>query len=386
MTARAIINPAMMIWAREYAGFINGYEEQLPKDIKERYESWESGDNYPTWNQLRNVSKKYHIPTAFFFMNCPPHFDNLPKIVNYRKLDVDSIYETKSPSLINDIRKSENRREIYLELLTELDEEVVTFKIPDLEIDKKIFADYIREVLEVPLSTQKSWYKESKHYNFLNKWKEILNKKLGILIFETEGVLLEEMRALCIFHNQIPIILLNGKDSVNGRIFSLFHELTHLLLGESAICGDDENTQEEIFCNAVAGEFLVPEEDLIINSDSSRELLSYKSLKNLYDSYGVSEHVIVRRLLDINKITKNDYISYINNYEESSSNSLGSSGNYLNNMIKYNSRAYYSLILDAYDLGIINSLEFSKFTELGKIYQFTGPGLTSFRQIMAIPH
>ena len=366
MTARAIINPAMMIWAREYAGFINGYEEQLPKDIKERYESWESGDNYPTWNQLRNVSKKYHIPTAFFFMNCPPHFDNLPKIVNYRKLDVDSIYETKSPSLINDIRKSENRREIYLELLTELDEEVVTFKIPDLEIDKKIFADYIREVLEVPLSTQKSWYKESKHYNFLNKWKEILNKKLGILIFETEGVLLEEMRALCIFHNQIPIILLNGKDSVNGRIFSLFHELTHLLLGESAICGDDENTQEEIFCNAVAGEFLVPEEDLIINSDSSRELLSYKSLKNLYDSYGVSEHVIVRRLLDINKITKNDYISYINNYEESSSNSLGSSGNYLNNMIKYNSRAYYSLILDAYDLGIINSLEFSKFTELGK--------------------
>ena len=366
MTARAIINPAMMIWAREYAGFINGYEEQLPKDIKERYESWESGDNYPTWNQLRNVSKKYHIPTAFFFMNCPPHFDNLPEIVNYRKLDVDSIYETKSPSLINDIRKSENRREIYLELLTELDEEVVTFKIPDLEIDKKIFADYIREVLEVPLSTQKSWYKESKHYNFLNKWKEILNKKLGILIFETEGVLLEEMRALCIFHNQIPIILLNGKDSVNGRIFSLFHELTHLLLGESAICGDDENTQEEIFCNAVAGEFLVPEGDLIINSDSSRELLSYKSLKNLYDSYGVSEHVIVRRLLDINKITKNDYISYINNYEDSSSNSLGSSGNYLNNMIKYNSRAYYSLILDAYDLGIINSLEFSKFTELGK--------------------
>ncbi|MBQ2613502.1 MAG: ImmA/IrrE family metallo-endopeptidase [Methanobrevibacter sp.] len=366
MVARAIINPAMMTWAREYAGFTNGYEEQLSEDFKKRCESWEKGDSYPTWNQLREASKKYHVPTAFFFMECSPEFDNLPEIINYRRLDVDSIYENNSPKLINNIRKSETRREIYIELLQDLNEEIIEFEVPNLEEDKKIFANYIREVLDVSLDTQKSWYKESKHYNFLNKWKEILNEKMGVLIFETEGVLLEEMRALCIFHDKIPIILLNGKDSVNGRIFSLFHELTHLLLGKSAICGDDENTEEEIFCNAVAGEFLVPEDDLIKNISPEISVLSYGSLRNLYNLYGVSEHVIVRRLLDTNQITKNDYVSHINNYEESSSSSTSSSGNYLNNMIKYNSRAYYSLVLDAYDLGVINSLEFSKFTELGK--------------------
>lgn len=366
MTTRAIINPAMMTWAREYAGFTNGYEEQLPNEIKEKYESWENGDTYPTWNQLRKVSKKYHVPTAFFFMDCTPNFNNLPNIINYRKLDVDSIYEINSPNLINNIRKSENRRNIYLELSHDLNEKVIKFEVPNLEMDKKIFADYIREVLDIPISTQKSWYKESKHYNFLNKWKEVLNEKLGILIFETEGVLLEEMRALCIFHEEIPIILLNGKDSVNGRIFSLFHELTHLLLGESAICGDDDNTKEEIFCNAVAGEFLVPEEDLISNINPNIELLSNASLRNLYNLYGVSEHVILRRLLDTHKISNNDYSAHISNFNEPVLGSSSSSGNYLNNMIKYNGRAYYSLILDAYDLGIINSIEFSKFTNLGK--------------------
>lgn len=366
MTTRAIINPAMMTWAREYAGFTNGYEEQLPNEIKEKYESWENGDTYPTWNQLRKVSKKYHVPTAFFFMDCTPNFNNLPDIINYRKLDIDSIYEINSPNLINNIRKSENRRNIYLELAHDLKEDVIGFEVPNLEMDKKIFADYIREVLDIPISTQKSWYKESKHYNFLNKWKEVLNEKLGILIFETEGVLLEEMRALCIFHEKIPIILLNGKDSVNGRIFSLFHELTHLLLGESAICGDDDNTKEEIFCNAVAGEFLVPEEDLLSNINPNIELLSNASLRNLYNLYGVSEHVILRRLLDTHKISNNDYSAHISNFNEPVLDSSSSSGNYLNNMIKYNSRAYYSLILDAYDLGIINSIEFSKFTNLGK--------------------
>lgn len=366
MVTKAKINSAMMKWAREYAGFTRGHEERLPKDIKSKYEAWEKGENSPTWNQLREVSKKYHIPTAFFFMDCPPNFDNLPNMINYRKLVADSIYETNSPNLINNIRKSETRREIYLDLLNELNEDILLFKVPKLEHDTKIFSNYIREILGISLSTQKSWYKEVNHYNFLNKWKEVLNEKLGVLIFETEGVLLEEMRALCIFHEKIPIILLNGKDSVNGRIFSLFHELTHLLLGESAICGDDENTKEEIFCNAVAGEFLVPEHDLNISINGVTDLLSYNSLKKLYNSYGVSEHVILRRLLDANKISRRDYISYINSYEESFSKSSGSGGNYLNNMIKYNGKAYYSVILDAYEVGIINSLEFSKFTDLGK--------------------
>lgn len=366
MITKAKINSAMMKWAREYAGFTHGHEERLPKDIKSKYEAWEKGENSPTWNQLREVSKKYHIPTAFFFMDCPPNFDNLPNMINYRKLVADSIYETNSPNLINNIRKSETRREICLDLLNELNEDILLFKVPKLEHDTKIFSNYIREILDISLSTQKSWYKEVNHYNFLNKWKEVLNEKLGVLIFETEGVLLEEMRALCIFHEKIPIILLNGKDSVNGRIFSLFHELTHLLLGESAICGDDENTQEEIFCNAVAGEFLVPEHDLNISINGVTDLLSYNSLKKLYNSYGVSEHVILRRLLDANKISRKDYISHINSYEESFSKSSGSGGNYLNNMIKYNGKAYYSVILDAYEVGIINSLEFSKFTDLGK--------------------
>ena len=366
MVTKAKINSAMMKWAREYAGFTHGHEERLPKDIKSKYEAWEKGENSPTWNQLREVSKKYHIPTAFFFMDCPPNFDNLPNMINYRKLVADSIYETNSPNLINNIRKSETRREIYLDLLNELNEDILLFKVPKLEHDTKIFSNYIREILDISLSTQKSWYKEVNHYNFLNKWKEVLNEKLGVLIFETEGVLLEEMRALCIFHEKIPIILLNGKDSVNGRIFSLFHELTHLLLGESAICGDDENTQEEIFCNAVAGEFLVPEHDLNISINGVTDLLSYNSLKKLYNSYGVSEHVILRRLLDANKISRKDYISHINSYEESFSKSSGSGGNYLNNMIKYNGKACYSVILDAYEVGIINSLEFSKFTDLGK--------------------
>lgn len=366
--AVAKINKDMMYWARKYAGYVNGYENELPKDIRDKYESWESGEKFPTWIQLRNVSKKYKVPTAFFFMKNPPEYNSIPTLVNYRKIDGNSIYENNSPFLIDNIHTSENRREIFIELSEDMDETIPSFKRFEGEINKYNIASFIREKLTVSLDTQKSWLKKDNrkdkdHYNFLNNWKEVITEKMGVLIFETYDVDIEEMRGLCIYHDVVPIILLNGKDSVNGRIFSLFHELTHLLLGESAICGDDLERDIEVFCNAVSGEFLVPEKDLIKNL---RNRPFDELLKDLSNLYGVSEHVILRRLLDSNKITKEDY-DLKTDYDEfiqSSNKSKGNSGNYYRNMIKYNGKPFYSLVLSAYELGIINGSDFSKFTGL----------------------
>lgn len=366
--AVAKINKDMMYWARKYAGYINGYENELPKDIKEKYESWESGEKFPTWVQLRKVSKKYKVPTAFFFMKTPPEYNLIPTLINYRKLDVNSIYENNSPYLIDNIHTSENRREIYIELSEDLDETILPFEKFEGEINKYNLSSFIREKLDVSLDTQKTWLKkdnrkDKNHYNFLNNWKEVITEKMGVLIFETYDVDINEMRGLCIYHDILPIILLNGKDSVNGRIFSLFHELTHLLLGESAICGDDLERDIEVFCNAVSGEFLVPEKDL---SKNLHNMPFDELLKDLSNLYGVSEHVILRRLLDSNKITKEDYSlkTDYNDFIPSSNKSKGNSGNYYRNMIKYNGRAFYSLVLSAYELGIINGSDFSKFTGL----------------------
>lgn len=369
MVSEAIINPAMMIWARKYAGFIEEYEELLPEYIKKHYKLWENGEKYPTWNQLRQVSNKYNVPTAFFFMEIEPDFDDLPSLINFRKINPNN-YKNESPELIKEIRKSEHRREIYLDLLFELDEPIPKFEVIEELKSRKKVVKYIREKLDVSLEEQKSWIRKNnsldkEHYNFLNKWKELITEKMGILIFETDGLLLEEMRGLCIFHEEIPIILLNGKDTTNGRIFSLFHELTHLLLGESAICENNELSEEEIFCNAVAGEFLVPADDLSNNA----HIISTDSIIELSHLYGVSTHVILRRLYDTHNISHNEYNSRVETLKEfSTSKSKGSGENYFNNVIKYNSESYCAVVLEAYENGIINSGEFSKFTNLKKKY------------------
>lgn len=356
----AKINSKMMFWARQYAGYVNGYEKDLPKSIRDKYKSWEAGETYPTWVQLRNVSKKYKVPTAFFFMKNPPAYNQLPKLMNYRKLNTESLYNNISPYLIDNIHTSQNRRNIYMDLSDDLNENIAPFNVFEGDLNKYELSSFIRETLSISLNTQKSWIrnaggKDIYHYTFLNNWKEVLTEKMGVLIFETYDVNIEEMRGLSIYHENVPIILLNGKDSVNGRIFSLFHELTHLLMGESAICGDDLTRNTEIFCNAVSGEFLVPSKDIINNFDGTIDGLSH--------IYGVSSEVILRRLLDLDLITKKEY-DLKTSHQYIYPDSKKSRGNYYRNMIKYNGKPYYSIVLEAYDAGLINGSEFSKFTGL----------------------
>lgn len=159
---------------------------------------------------------------------------------------------------------------------------------------------------------------------------------------------------------------INGKDTVNGLIFSLFHELTHLLLGESAICDDDNNENIEVFCNSVAGEFLVPQKDLIdsIKNESFEKNLSDSLLKKLSNAYGVSGYVILRRLYDNHYISKGAYDDKIKGLEDF--NPKGNGGDHLNNQIKYNGKSYYSLILSAYESGVINTSDFTRFSNLNQ--------------------
>lgn len=69
--------------------------------------------------------------------------------------------------------------------------------------------------------------------------------------------------------------------------------------------------------------------------------------------------------MDLNKITKKDY-DLKTDYDEfiPSSNSKGNRGNYYRNMIKYNGKPFYSLVISAYELNLINGSDFSKFTGL----------------------
>jgi Zn-dependent peptidase ImmA (M78 family) len=365
MTSRVNINPSVLKWARINAGY---NDSNLPKNILKNYKKWESGDLKPTWNQLRDLANQYKRPSAFFFRSTIPKFKET-HLMEYRGKD--HIYP-KTPQLIYNIRKYKNLREIYIELLETMHLEKKSFEKYKFDSkNSREFAFKIREIVGVDLSLQKEWILDNnrnhdfKHYKFLNEWKNALNT-LGILIFESERVSLDEMKGLTLYYDEYPIIILNGLDNVNSRIFSLFHELTHLMLGESAICDLEETNRKEIFCNAVAGEFLVPSSDLIEKKVLNNEdtILEDDEISKLSNEYGVSKEVILRRFLTLKKINKSIYQSKTSEWSKEYQKPSGGGGNFLNNKLKYFGKMYSRLVLSAYENSIISSLDFSEYMDM----------------------
>jgi len=121
----------------------------------------------------------------------------------------------------------------------------------------------------------------------------------------------------------LPVIVLNAKDAVTARLFTLIHELAHVMLHDGGICdlGDDD---VEVYCNAVAGSALVPADLLrqALGASGHRSGTTWNDaeFEDLAHRFTVSPEVIIRRLLDAGLTTQKAYRSkrdeYLKRYAE----------------------------------------------------------------------
>lgn len=355
------VNPAMIKWAREDAGF---ELEDLPKSLKDA-EKWETGEKTPTWSDLRKLAKKYKRPSFFYFLSKPPEKEKV--LIEFR---ADEKREEYSPELRLEIRKAKFRRNAFLHINMDMGVKIPLFGRHVISTSSvRELATHIRNYLNVDLETQKSWLikdngkKSYDHKNFLDQWKEICFD-LGILVFEMENVSESEASGCSIYYNTCPIILLNGKNAPNRRIFTLMHELAHLTQGVSAICDVDKYNSKETFCNKVAAEVLIPSETL-----DEKELF-YKNgnlnLSNASNVYGVSKQTIVYKLNSLNIINnelKEELIQLIEEKNEITKEKKRASNKekeYFpmaekHKKKKYDGEPYTRLVLQAYENNIITA-------------------------------
>ena len=61
-------------------------------------------------------------------------------------------------------------------------------------------------------------------------------ERVGVLVFQTGGVSLDEMRGFSISAEPFPVIVVNAKDSPRGRVFTLIHEFAHILTNRGGLC------------------------------------------------------------------------------------------------------------------------------------------------------
>ena len=144
----------------------------------------------------------------------------------------------------------------------------------------------------------------------------------GVFIHCFTDVPIDTARGFAIYYADLPIIGINDEDRPPAKSFSIIHELVHLFKRESSLCNDMNNSvatkEEEVFCNAVAGELLVPQNaiNIVLNNKNYSTPYSKEDLKRIADRFSVSREVIIRRLLDLNKISKIEYDTYADMFRQ----------------------------------------------------------------------
>ena len=99
-------------------------QEQAARKIGKKFKvariaAWESGDDRPTINQLRELSRIYKRPMAVFYLPKPPRSFPVPH--DFRRLP-DIGPPAYSPELLAEIRLAQERRQTALRLYAELEE------------------------------------------------------------------------------------------------------------------------------------------------------------------------------------------------------------------------------------------------------------------------
>lgn len=311
----ATIEGSLLVWARTTANFTREEAADKIGIPAEELAQLESGKCELSVPRLREIANLYKRPLAAFFLAAPPTTFRVPH--DFRKRP-GSAARRFSPEFSFEFRRAVYRRQVALELADEtpsvLDERVIGKA--SLTSDVDALAEHVREILGVSLEMQNEW---PDRYAALNGWKNSL-EELGILVFHFSGVDVEDVRGFSISQSPFPIIGVNGSDSPQARVFTLLHELGHLMLNDAGSCdlhesgtphGHDEKV--EVFCNLLAGAVLVPRKALIgdetVRAHGAQTHWEESELVILANRFGVSREVILRRLLIIGRTTQTFYQS-----------------------------------------------------------------------------
>jgi Zn-dependent peptidase ImmA (M78 family)/transcriptional regulator with XRE-family HTH domain len=307
----AQVEPTILEWARLTSGYSIEEAAKKAHATPERISAWESGTQTLSMAQLRQLADIYDRPLAAFYLASPP---KEPKALHDFRHMAKGVPRPPSPKLIAEMRQARYRRTIALDVYDQLNDKPPRFTLrAGMNEDPITVAARIRDVTHLV---------DIQNRRTVGAYKALASlrvsvEQLGVLVFQMSEVEVEETRGFSLAESSLPVIVLNAKDAVTARHFTLMHELAHLMLHDGGICDLGDN-DVEVYCNAVAGNALVPADLLrqAVAASVHRSGTTWNDdeLEDLAHRFAVSPEAIMRRLLDAGLTTQDAYQSKRDEY------------------------------------------------------------------------
>ena len=303
--------PQVLSWLRTSAGWeIEEVAKRLETTV-EVVKDLESGKRSPTMRQLHVLSEIYKRPIASFFLSKPKQENPMPK--DYRLLpNKTNVFDRKTILAIRRTRSLQNlSKELSLNINYATKTEIKSAKLTD---NPELTASEYRKILNLDIEKQRK-FRDA--YKMMGHLRDVL-EDLNILVFQF-SMPIEDARGFALADEAPNIIVINSKDSIEARLFTLMHEFGHIILGETVIDLPEESLQArnniEAWCNSFSSAFLLPKEVSIdIFNKNKHKLTETDTLNALSKKYKVSKAVLLVKMVNLNYISRQEFESVLARY------------------------------------------------------------------------
>jgi Zn-dependent peptidase ImmA (M78 family) len=364
------VAPGVLTWARETIG--------LPLDVAAKrlgikpdtLAAMEAGSKPVTMAKIRQMAKHYDRPLIAFFLPEPPREEET--LADFRVIQ-EGESRAWSPALNRAYRRAVGQREVMLDLAASAEGEEpipeIDFRL-DMGTNSETAAQRIREWLAPPQIRSNS------PYDHLNAWIGQVETR-GILVTQMSDVSIEEARGFSIGRYPLPVVAINGAEPPRGKLFTLLHEVVHILLHRGALCDledaatpsvEPEGRRLEWYCNSVAAAALMPRnavlEAVADRTGGPETYWSNDDLRALAGGFGVSAEAMLVRLVTLNLASREEYRArrpvFLEQYRAQRRENAGFL-TYYNKQIRNMSRRYIEVVWRAYERGEVSDPDLSTY-------------------------
>jgi Zn-dependent peptidase ImmA (M78 family)/transcriptional regulator with XRE-family HTH domain len=300
-TTEVPVTPSVLRWAIEQSGFT---VEDVAHAVNVRpsvLEQWVSGSVKPSLTQARRLASKLHRPFAALLLPAPP--ENRPLAVEFRHPVGDQ--RDLNPSERRHLRRAARFQEVLSWLARELGIEGPQTPSASLDDDPVLVAGLARNALKITASEQREWTSPSVAFD---AWRAALERAGHLVFLLSLGK--DSCRGFSLWDDFAPVIAVNTAWNEAARIFTMFHEMGHLITRTSSACVESVRTSSrmdpvERWCERFAAALLMPAKDVegTLRQYGWRpgsHITTLSVAKSIANVYKVSVRAAVIRLIELN--------------------------------------------------------------------------------------
>jgi Zn-dependent peptidase ImmA (M78 family)/transcriptional regulator with XRE-family HTH domain len=289
------ITPQVLDWAIADSGYSRAEVAAAAGVEVSELEAWLRAELQPNITQARKIAAKLHRQLAVFLLPAPPRSDRPG--VQFRHPLGERETRDLNPKERRYLRRAQRLQKAESWLVGEMRLNPSSLPVFSLDTPIEDAAAALRTLLGVSVDTQQQWASPSIAFD---EWRSAL-EAAGVVVMQF-ALGEDSCRGFSLWDDRAPLIAVNTAWRDEARMFTLFHELGHLVTRTNSACATAPVTSSasdtaERWCEGFAAAVLIPAGAV----DSVTEVNSLRTLSRLARRFHVSLRATALRLITLDR-------------------------------------------------------------------------------------